>query len=109
MMTELDQISNQNHLQLIKAMIPHLPAGRQKTISMLVKIIELQNVQNFYRPDSRNLHACGTPEQEAQDPLDILADIRNYCEENERELIDQILQAVSMMELYSILQEGGEN
>ena len=110
MLTRLDRIANQNHLQLIKAMLPHLPADRQKTFSVLIKMMELQNVVQFYSRNAESIRACDASGETSSDLLDILTDVRQHCEGEEQILIDQMLQAVSMIELYSIVaqQEGGE-
>ncbi|MCD8014228.1 MAG: hypothetical protein LUG99_13825 [Lachnospiraceae bacterium] len=55
MQTRLDEIANQNHLQLMKAIIPHLPPGSQKTFSVMIKMMEVRNVLNYYsRPPGQN-------------------------------------------------------
>lgn len=115
MLTELDQIANRNHLQLIKAILPWLPPEKQKTFSVLIKLMEVRNVLSFYGKPQGNLRACGASGKEPHDLVDILSNVREYCEGAEQEMIDQALQMVSMMELYSIFaqqensQEGGES
>ncbi len=133
MQTELDRISNQNHLQLIKAVIPHLPAPNQKRFSILIKLIEVQNVIRFYNNPPANIHtgknsagkmtdetSCNIPGRypgdaseapppepsepaEPPDLLDVLADMRCYCEGEEQQMIDQALQMMSMVELFSVM------
>ncbi|MCD7764934.1 MAG: hypothetical protein LUH53_00230, partial [Lachnospiraceae bacterium] len=76
MQTELDRIANQNHLQLLKALIPHLPASSQKRFSILIKIMEVQNVIRFYSSPPPESSASSDP----PDLLDVLADVRCYCE-----------------------------
>ncbi|MCD7716451.1 MAG: hypothetical protein LUG56_02095 [Lachnospiraceae bacterium] len=128
MQTELDRIANQNHLQLIKALIPHLPASNRKRFSVLIKIMELQNVLRFYsRPHAGGCAdngfadgtSCGMSRDgscvEAQectseppDLLDVLSDVRCYCEGEEQQMIDQALQMMSMVELFSVMaQDAG--
>jgi len=99
MQTKLDQIANQNHLQLLKALLPYLPVNSQKTFSVLIKTIEMQNVMNYYQTKE-------TDSQSSSDLLDILTDIRQYCEGDEREMIDQALQMISMIELYQVCAES---
>ncbi|MCD8335893.1 MAG: hypothetical protein LUD18_01185 [Lachnospiraceae bacterium] len=143
MQTKLDQIANQNHLQLFKALLPHLPQSNQKTFSILIKTIEMRNVMDYYNlssdfahrgvPAGRSscglnetqgdLYACAMPENQNEDAtedgfgkasddekppdlLDILTDIRQYCEGEELEWIDQALQMMSMIELYRVCAES---
>ncbi|MCD8104445.1 MAG: hypothetical protein LUF35_05460 [Lachnospiraceae bacterium] len=92
MLTRLDQIANQNHLQLVKALLPHLPTHSQKTFSILIKLMEIQNIMKYYTEQP----------EDSGDLLDILADLKEYCEGEEQEMIDQALQMISMIELYQM-------
>ncbi|MCD7817786.1 MAG: hypothetical protein LUH07_01870 [Lachnospiraceae bacterium] len=111
MLTKLDQIANQNHLLLLKAIIPHLPANRQKSFSILIKMMEMQNILKFYNRNPGSIRACDTSDSKETSSgiLDILADIRNYCDEEDQEMIDQALQTISMIELYSLLAQQEED
>lgn len=107
MLTPLDQIANQNHLQLFKAVLPYIQPPNQKMFSVLIKMTELQNTLRFYRQNSCCMSACST---QAENPgmIDILTDIRNYCEGEEQAMIDQWIQLASTLELYSIFMQSTE-
>ncbi|MCC8044713.1 MAG: hypothetical protein LIP12_04340 [Clostridiales bacterium] len=110
MLTRLDQIANQNHLQLVKALLPHLSMREQQTLSVLIKFMELKNVMQYYsqlpHPLQTGNTATATGQSgEEEDFLDILADVREHCEGKEQEMIDQALQMMSMIELYSLFSE----
>ncbi|MCD7955028.1 MAG: hypothetical protein LUG93_04580 [Lachnospiraceae bacterium] len=114
MLTWLDQIANQNHLQLVKAILPHLSMRDQQMLSVLIKFMELKNVMQYYSQASHSLKAADTaagPPEEGEDILDILTDVREHCEGKEQEMLDQALQMMSMIELYSLFSEapGAEN
>ena len=104
MLTALDQIANQTHLQMIKAMLPYLPANRQKTLSLVIKFQELQNVAQYFRRSPMQLKSCSSDHTPVHLP-DMLNDIRNYCDENEKKMIDQISNLFSTIELYSAMAE----
>ncbi len=108
MLTALDQVANQNHLQLIKALLPYVQPDRQKMLSVCIKMMELQNVLRFYERGDHCAGACGT-DGKAPEFLDVLNDIRNFCEPDEQEMIDQCIQLMTMMEFYSIFAEGNED
>lgn len=101
MMTMIDQVANQNHLQLIKAMLPYLPPANQKSLCFCIKLMELQNISAFYHS-----HTCCAQSLETAGPAEILGDIRNYCDESEQVVIDQLLQTLSMLELYSAMAQS---
>lgn len=109
MLTALDQVANQNHLQLLKAVIPYIQPERQKTLSVCIKMMEMQNILRFFSQEKQCVSACSS-DTEHPGFLDILTDIRNYCEEGEQELLDQWIQILSTMELYSVFaQSQGES
>lgn len=108
MLTALDQVANQNHLQLLKAAIPYIRPDNQKMISVCVKVLELQNILKFYNQNNRCMSACSTS-SEPPGIIDILTDIRNYCEGGEQEMIDQCIQIISTMELYSMFVQSQED
>lgn len=104
MMTMIDQVANQNHLQLIKAMLPYLPPANQKNLCYCIKMMELQNISAFYR--SHTCCAQSIEDSGSASPAEILSDIRNYCDESEQSIIDQLLQTLSMLELYSTMSKS---
>ncbi|MDO4323638.1 MAG: hypothetical protein Q4C61_14020 [Lachnospiraceae bacterium] len=108
MLTALDQIANQNHLQLIKAALPYIPSENQKMLSVCIKMIELHNIMSFYDHSNFSVAACSA-QTEQPGMLDILADIRNYCEGEEQALLDQWIQIISAMELYSVFSQAPDS
>lgn len=108
MLTPIDQIANQNHLQMIKAILPYMQQWNQKFFSVMIKIIEMQNIIRFYDRNQGYLQACGMS-TEASGMLDILNDIRNYCEGEEQRMVDQWIQMASTLELYSMIMQSSED
>lgn len=106
MLTPIDEIANQNHLQLVKAAVSFLPPQNQQSLALLIKVTELRNLSAFFQ-NQGSLHACNVGESSASLP-EMLAEMRNYCDGPELELIDQIGQMFSMMELYSIMMQPPE-
>lgn len=107
MLTPIDKVANQNHLQLVKAMLPYIQPSSQKMLSVMIKMFELQNVLRFYQQSSTGICACNAT-SEPPGFLDILTDVRNYCEEEEGTLVDQLIQIASTLELYSIFMQPSE-
>ncbi len=108
MLTPLDQIATQNHLQLAKAAVPYLPPQNQQFLSVMIKVMELQNIVRFYNQNQSFVGACSTG-SESPGILDILTDMRNYCEGSDQTMLDQWIQIAGTMELYSIFAHAPEN
>ena len=107
MLTPIDEIANQNHLQLIKAAISFLPPQNQRALSLLIKVMELRNLSAFFQKQG-SLHACNVGGTPASFP-EMLAEMRNYCDGPELELIDQLGQMFSMMDLYAVMMQSPED
>ncbi len=99
MLTAIDQVANQNHLQIIKAAVPYLKPQEQKFIAVCAKLLELQNIVAFFSGREANVSACSI-EQENVSTTDILNDIKNYCDPSEQEILDHFLLMLSTLELY---------
>ncbi len=104
MLTAIDQIANQNHLQLFKAALPYLPENRQRFLSCYIKMMEFQNVARFFSDPPGRLQSCGAG-QEPPNLSDMINDMRNYCDENEQRWFDQMSNILTAMELYAAMSE----
>ncbi len=99
MFTALDQIANRRHLQLVKAALPYVPLPGQKQLSVFIKLLELQNVLQFYQSGEAAVSACSAAEPPGM--LEMLNGMRGYCEGEEQALLDQWISTFSMLELYA--------
>lgn len=101
MLTPIDQIASQNHLQLMKAAVSYLPSGQQKLLAVLLKVMEIQNLLHYFNTSSSVIHACSSHSGQTG-LLDILTDLKQYCAGSEQDMLDQWIQTFSMIELYSM-------
>lgn len=108
MLTAIDQIANRNHLQMFKATLPYLPRETQKMFSFYVKFLELQNIVSFFSAKQGILQSCSTG-SESPNLSNMLNDIRNFCDENEKGMIDQIGNLITTMELFAMMAEKEES
>jgi hypothetical protein len=69
-------------------------------IAVYSKIAELQNILSFYSGRESSVASCSL-DRESSGTVDILNDIRTYCDPSEQEMIDRALQIITAMELYS--------
>ena len=107
MLTPIDEIANQNHLQLVKAAVAFLPPQNQQPFSLLIKLVELRNLSVFFKRQG-SLYACNVGQAPASFP-EMLAEMRNYCDGTDLELINQLGQVFSMMELYSVMMQPSDD
>lgn len=108
--TALDEMVESDRNQMLKAMIPYLPASGQQFLSMYAKTQELINTMTLFRnrenyPDMQATSVSGT------DPMEMLQDIRRCCGGESRRQIDQLTNLMAVMQMIKIMNEnpsGGE-
>ncbi|MDO4344138.1 MAG: hypothetical protein Q4C50_04975 [Eubacteriales bacterium] len=101
-LTAVDRIADGNGLQMMKAAIPYLPLAMQKSFSVYVKIMEVSNVLSYYNQPVR---ACSAPSEETN-AEDILNDIRSYCNDTQRQSLDQALHLINTLKMYQEIQKN---
>ena len=102
--TLLDQMVSSDRGQLIKAAIPYLPPKGQQIFSVYEKAAELLNtVSIFGRADSESsLSAMSIP---AQDPMDMINDIRSFCYGPSRDKLNQMVNMMAMVQMLQLMNQ----
>ncbi len=101
--TAIDQIANEGHLKLLKAAIPYVRSESQKSLAIYAKILELGNIVRFFSQPSPEMTVCS--EEETVSALDMLHDIRLFCDESEKEIVDSCIHAFETVQSFSAWQE----
>lgn len=98
-LTAIDRIADGEGLQMMKAAIPYLPGALQKTFSLYVKVLEMNNLLSYY---NRPVHACGV---QGTDADEILSDIRPYCTDSQLKSLDQAVGLINTLKMYQEIQK----
>lgn len=101
--TAIDQIANEGHLKLLKAAIPYIRSDNQKSLAIYTKILELGNIIRFFDQPAPEMSICS--EEEEVSTLDMLSDIRSFCDESEKDMIDSCIQTIQTIQSLSSYQE----
>ena len=84
-------------------MIPYLPPSNQRMLAVYVKFMELQQTFSFFQNFRSDLHSCAF-EKEVSSPSDILEELRPFLRKSDCEMIDQIQNMLSAMEIAASFQ-----
>lgn len=104
-LTPFDSMVSDNQLQIIKAAIPFLSAREQQFFSVYVKYIEFSHTLNLVRePGLNTLSSCSISEEQ-HSTADMLAAIKQYCTDKEKEMIDLLSNFLSAYQMYHAYQE----
>lgn len=102
-MEDLDTLIQDRHLQILKSALPYLNPSRQKDMAMMVKFMELQRTMALFQNPANNLRMCSEEEPEEERSLQMLTTIREYCNDYEKETVDNLINFVQMFSTYETL------
>ena len=88
--TLFDEQLQSKELQILKTSIPYLQEPQQKNLAIFAKILELQKTIHFFENDSSSLNICSMENPE-ENVVNMLNDIRPYCNEKEAENLDSFI------------------
>lgn len=102
-MENLDTLIQDKHLQMIKSTLPYLTPSRQRDMAMLVKFMELQRTMALFQNPVNNLRMCSEESSDEERPIQMLNAIREYCNDYEKETVDNLINFVQMFSTYETL------
>lgn len=96
--TELDSRVSKGPANMLKAAIPYLDSGAAKTVALLAKTLELKNTLEYFSEETPI--SAASSDGKKPNPEEMLKDIRKYCNDEERERIDNLLNFINMSRMY---------
>lgn len=97
--TPFDEKIESKDLKILKTALPYMNGTHQKEILMLIKSMELKKSLDLINSSDASVSIMS-----AEDPMEntqkMLNDIRQFCNEQEQENIDMILNLFSMFSTY---------
>lgn len=94
--TIFDEKIQSRELQILKTALPYMNGTRQRGILTLIKSMELKKSLDLISSDDTSLSICST-DNPAENTLNMLNDIRQFCNEKDQENIDMLLNIFSML------------
>lgn len=97
--TAFDTLFSNNHIQMLKILLPYMDNQFQKYLAIYIKFQELQVALSFFH--SRPFPLCGCmPKQQENDPAQIVKRLLPLCNKEEKEHLTQILNTLQSMSQY---------
>ena len=100
--TLFDEQLQSKELQILKTSIPYLQEPQQKNLAIFAKILELQKTIHFFENDSSSRNICSMENPE-ENVVNMLNDIRPYCNEKEAENLDSFINMFQLFSAYDLL------
>lgn len=99
--TYFDEQLRIRELEILKTTIPYLQSAQQRNIAIITKLIELQKTIEFYQ-QSNSLSICSMDNPE-ENMLQMLNEIRPYCNDKESENLDSLINMFQIFSAYDVL------
>lgn len=100
--TAFDEKIESKDLKILKTALPYMKGARQKEIITLIKSLELRKSLELINSDDSSLSIMST-DNPTENTLNMLSDIRQFCNEREQEHIDLLLNLFSMFSTYETM------
>lgn len=102
----LDALIQNRQLQMLKAIVPYIYEPQQRTISVMIKMIELQKTMQLFQGESSSqaeeLHICSN-DSPSERTCHMLNALREFCTPQEQENIDLFINFFDMFSSYETL------
>ncbi len=97
--TEIDQISSSEQLNMMKVAMPYMNYNMQKTMALLIKSTEIMNTMNYFN-DVGDLQACDLNPKK-MDTEQFLVEIKEVVSPKQRETLDVLMNIFKANDFYS--------
>lgn len=108
-LTDLDYLTGDHHLQMMKAALPYMEVPEQKMLSVFVKIHELQRTVSLFRDEEVASMGICSLDNKRRSPLDMLTAIKPYGNTAEQDMIDLLCNFLQGGRMFHSPADTGEN
>lgn len=99
-----DTLFTNNHIQMLKLLLPYLDLSLQKNLAIYIKYLELQYTMKFFQ-HFPNLHLSPLKKQEAPELGNLCEEFAPYCTEQEKKRFDHMRQMYQTFVTYQEMME----
>ncbi len=94
-----DTLFTNNHIQILKVLLPYFDVNAQKRLAILIKFMELRYTMEYFNRQMTFANASRSGPQQP-DIVGIFEQIKSFCTPSERAMFDQIANMRKSMEMY---------
>lgn len=108
-LTDLDYLTGDNHLQMMKAALPFMNASEQKALSLFIRINELRRTINLFEDESVAAMGISPSAPKNASALDMLNTIKPFANSREQDLIDVMVNFIQGFNLSNAYRESNDS
>lgn len=106
-MTPFDELVTTPGLQMVKLLLPFLPASGRRVMAAYIKFTELKTAVSLFHSGHGAVSAQMFEDEQYSSPADILNRLRPYLNPGQQSILDMLITVREMMPLMEMLQNTG--
>lgn len=95
-----DTIYTNNHIRILKVLLPYFDPNSQKKLAVMIKFMELRYTMDYFARSASSFSAGLTASARQPDIVKIFEQIKNFCTPSERAMFEQLSNMKKSMEMY---------
>ena len=100
-----DTLYTNNHMKILKMLLPFVDSKHQKLLSIYIKWQELIFTMEFLKHCSINIYSDDFRKQKFFDTNNLITQVLPYCSEKEKEILSQIQKMQNIKQIFDGIQE----
>ena len=100
-----DTLYTTNHMKILKLLLPYLECEHQKKLAVFIKWQELVFTLDFFKQYSASLYSSDFKHKKNLDLNALLPLLIPYCNDSEKNLLQQFTQLQNMLHMYEDFQQ----
>jgi hypothetical protein len=101
-LTPYDEATQTKRLQVLKTFVPYAQRSVQRPLVAMIQILEYQTAIDVLNQGDNQLSACSVPEGGNKNTA-LLTELKQFCSTGEQEMIDNLLNLMSILDNYELL------
>ncbi len=99
-----DTLYTNNHIQMLKVILPRLPRERRNLFALFIKFMELQYTISYCEKKKRQINIC-TNDPDPKDLSSLINELQYYCTDAEQKKIKEIADMMQALEMFQEMQK----
>lgn len=101
-----DTIYTNNHIQMLKVILPRLPRERRNQFALMIKFMELQYTISYCDKIKHQINICANEnDPDPGDLTSLIRDLQYYCSESEQKKFKEITDMMQALEMFQEMQK----
>ena len=100
-----DTLYTNNHIQMLKVLLPHLPRNQKNEFAVFIKYMELQYTITLSKKEKQQINICTATACDTPDITSLISELQPYCTEQERKTFSRMSETFQTLHMFQDIQK----